>query len=128
VFRCTYVDRSSADIRSQEGAGGVIQQRPLVASELSQLVEYLWQFTAYNNFGNAVLTSSNASSGSTIAHDLVMATLTPATTQGACDRIDIVRWRHAADATSGNVTRSLQALWHFEARESTAGISVCEAA
>src|SRR5687768_4567825 len=49
VFKCDYLDRSSTDLRADGGSAGAMNQRPLTASELEALAEYLWQFTLFNN-------------------------------------------------------------------------------
>ena len=54
VYRCSYLDRSAVDLRTLSSVAGQFNQRPLNATELQQLSEYLWQFTAYNNYGNGV--------------------------------------------------------------------------
>jgi hypothetical protein len=45
VFKCAYLDRSSADLRAATSPAGRLNQRPLTAAELQMLSEYLWQFT-----------------------------------------------------------------------------------
>ena len=64
VFRCDYLDRSNTDLRTDAGAAGSMNQRPLTAVELEELAEYLWQFTMFNNSDYAVESSSTSASGS----------------------------------------------------------------
>ena len=39
VFRCDYLDRAGSDLRSDSGAAGLMNQRPLNAGELEKLAE-----------------------------------------------------------------------------------------
>ena len=63
VFRCDYLDRSNTDLRTDTGAAGSMNQRPLTADELEKLSEYLWQFTMFNNSDYAVESSARSTSG-----------------------------------------------------------------
>ncbi len=70
VFKCEYLDRSGTDLRVDTGAAGAMNQRPLTATELEALSEYLWQFTMFNNSEYAVESSSGSTaSGTARAHD-----------------------------------------------------------
>lgn len=125
VFKCTYVNRSTADLRSPEGSAGQLNQRPLTSDELRLLAEYLWQFTRYNNYGNAVLKSSGASSTASLSHTLIIASLARAEAAGSCDRIDVAAWKHTADTTTGVLTLDIDVLWSFNARD-TSGGALCQ--
>jgi hypothetical protein len=128
VFRCSYLDRSSVDLVSAAGVtsvAGQFNQRPLTAGEMQQLSEYLWQFTPYNNYGNAVLKSTGAVTSSTVQHTLIIASLTPAATSGACDHIYIAGWTHSADAQTGALNLNLQPLWDFGARRNAGLVEMC---
>jgi hypothetical protein len=125
VYRCSYVDRSSVDLRSTTTAAGQLNQRPLTADELQQLSEYLWQFTNYNNYGNSVLKSSGASTNTALQHTLIIATLTPAATSGGCDRINVLGWSHTVDTQTGMLRRDLQPLWEFGARRNAGIVEIC---
>lgn len=121
VFKCSYLNRATANLRSPEGSAGELHQRPLSGDELRTLAEYLWRFTPYNNFGHAVLKSSGESTASTLSHTLIIATLERAVASGRCDRIDVIAWRHDADATSGALRLDVETLWSFNAREAGGG-------
>ncbi|MFL6550320.1 MAG: hypothetical protein ACJ8OJ_16625 [Povalibacter sp.] len=122
VFKCTYVDRSTADLRSPQGSAGHLNRRPLTAAELQSLVEYLWQFTSYNNFGHAVLQSS--ASKDSLSHTLFIANLTRAGVSASCDRVEVIAWRHTANA-NGELNLDIEALFSFGARESAGVTSLC---
>lgn len=124
VFKCAYLDRSSAEPETLAGSGGRFNRRPATAQQLRELTEYLWHFTPFNNFGNAVLAS--APSG-TSGHAIVIATLTRASAQQNCDRIDVVRWTHTLEGATGAITRTLTALATLHAREGQGVVTLCEA-
>jgi hypothetical protein len=125
IFKCAYVDRSQNDLRLASGAAGVLNARPIEATTLRGLAEYLWQFTTYNNFGHAVLTSSGSDAGGAWRHSLVIANL-QADPSGACDRIDVIEWRHDEDKAGGQLQRIELPLWSFGARRGYAGAELCD--
>jgi len=125
VFKCSYVDRDTADLRASEGSAGQLNERPLTAEELRKLVEYLWQFTDYNNFGHAVLKSSGASSATALSHTLTIANLVRTGISTACDRIDLIAWRHTADSSTGSLQVDTTTLLPFGAREESGRVELC---
>jgi hypothetical protein len=125
VYRCTYLDRSSVDLSSAGSVAGQFNQRPLNATELQQLSEYLWQFTSYNNYGNAVLKSSGTVASSSVQHTLIIASLTAATSSGGCDRIRLIGWTHAVDSQTGALSLNAQSLWDFGARRTAGVVEIC---
>lgn len=126
VFKCAYVDRSSADLRKSEGAAGLFNKRPLTAEDLKTFSEYVWSFTPYNNFGNAVLKSSGTSNSSALTHTLHIATLDRHAISSTCDRIHVLAWRHTADATTGELMLDVESEFSFGARESGGVVELCE--
>ncbi len=125
VFKCAYLDRNTANLREPEGDAGQINQRPLTATELKSLGEYLWQFTRYNNFGSAVLDSRTATSAVSLSHTLVIADLARGGQSATCDRIDVISWRHTVDTNTGALTLDVETLWSFGAKESAGTASLC---
>jgi hypothetical protein len=124
VFKCSYLNRASADLHDSNGAAGQLNRRPLTAAELRLTSEYLWQFTLYNNFGHVVLKSAGTSAAGAIRHTLYIGTLTHSSGPDACDRIDVIAWRHTADAT-GVLTRTVETLSSFAAREMSGTAQLC---
>jgi hypothetical protein len=125
VFKCAYLDRSVVDLRSLEGPAGRLNQRPFTAADLRLLSEYLWQFTAYNNFGHAVLKSASGSTSSGLSHTLYIANLVRNGISADCDRIDVVSWTHTADPASGELQLQVRTLWSFGAKESAGVAEIC---
>lgn len=125
VYRCAYLDRTAVDLLGPGPQAGQLNRRPLTAGDLRELSEYLWQFTAFNNFGSAVLSSSGRASTTQIEHTLHIAQLQRAAAAGGCDRIEVLAWRHSVDVASGALTRARQILWTFGARQAGGGTELC---
>ena len=125
VFRCDYLDRSSSDLRTEAGAAGNMNQRPLTAAELERLAEYLWQFTPFNNSDYVVQSSSATQSGASVVHTIRMGKLVRGAV-GACDTVEISDWTHTMNPTDGTLTRALTPVRSFKARSSNGGVEFCE--
>jgi hypothetical protein len=125
VFKCAYLDRSDANLRDAAGPAGQLNLRPLTAAELRDLSEYLWQFTQYNNAGHAVLKSSGSSSSTQLTHTLHIGNLVRDGISPACDRVDVVTWRHTLDTASGQLELDVATLWSFGAHENAGVVSLC---
>jgi hypothetical protein len=125
VFKCAYLDRSDANLRATAGPAGLLNLRPLTAGALRDLTEYLWQFTQYNNAGNAVLKSSGSSSGTDLTHTLHIGTVARGALSSSCDRIDVIVWRHSLNTTSGEMELEVQTLWSFGAHEAAGVVTLC---
>jgi hypothetical protein len=106
VFRCDYLDRSGSDLRADSGDAGEMNQRPLTATELETLSEYLWQFTMFNNSDFAVESSATTTSGNLLVHTIRMGQLVRGV-NGACDTVQLRDWVHTMNPTDGALTRSL---------------------
>lgn len=122
VYKCDYLDRSSTNLRAKSGAAGHLNARPLDAGEMQRLSEYLWQFTSFNNFGHVVLKSDDTGP---YEHTLFIASLVRHGVSSNCDRIDVIAWRHRAEATNGSTTLTVQDLWSFGAREAGGVAQLC---
>ena len=125
VFKCAYLDRATANLRASAGPAGRLNRRPLTATELRDLSEYLWQFTKYNNVGYAVLESSGSSSPTALSHTLHIGVLARGGISGSCDRVDVLAWRHTLDTTTGALQLAVTTLWSFGAHEQAGAVSLC---
>jgi hypothetical protein len=103
----------------------MLNRRPLTATELRDLSEYLWQFTKYNNVGYAVLESSGSATAATLSHTLHMGVLARGGISSSCDRVDVIAWRHVLDTTTGVLQLEVTTLWSFGAREAAGVVSLC---
>jgi hypothetical protein len=126
VFRCDYLDRSDTDLRSDIGAAGSMNQRPLTADELKKLSEYLWQFTIFNNSDYAVDSSASSASGDTITQTIRMGQLERGGA-GACDTVTIRDWVHSMNASDGTLTRTLTPVRSFKVKSTSSGVETCAA-
>jgi hypothetical protein len=125
VYRCTYLDRGDVDLAAPAGAAGRMNRTPLGAEDLRQLSEYLWLFTSYNNFGNAVLASVPGQSGAALTRTLYLASLTHPAASAGCDRIDVIAWTHVASPQTGDMTLERTAVTTFGARQVGATAELC---
>lgn len=126
IYRCSYLDRSGTVAGVGAGPAGTLNVRPLAGSDLKLLSEYLWRFTAWNNYGSAVLVSEPDPVDTNLTHALVVATLVADGAAPGCDRIDVLAWRHKVAVSSGALARSLAPLWSFNARQGAAGAESCQ--
>jgi hypothetical protein len=114
VFRCDYVDRAGSDLRTDSGAAGLMNQRPLTAAELEKLAEYLWHFTMFNNSDYAVESSSTVANASSIVQTIRMGQLVRGST--GCDTIQLVDWTHTMNTADGSITRALTPVRSFSVK------------
>jgi len=124
VFRCDYLDRAGSDLRSDSGAAGLMNQRPLNAGELEKLAEYLWQFTLFNNSDYAVQSSASSTNGNSIVHTIHMGQLIRGDS-GGCDTVQLVDWTHILNAADGSLTRSLSNGRSFKVRGAAGSVESC---
>jgi hypothetical protein len=123
VFRCDYVDRAGSDLRSDSGAAGLMNQRPLNASELEKLAEYLWQFTMFNNADFAVESSVTTTHGSSIVQTIRMGQLIRGST--GCDTVQLADWTHSLNTSDGSLSRALAPVRSFGVKNTLAGVEGC---
>jgi hypothetical protein len=124
VFRCDYLDRTGSDLRTDDGAAGSMNQRPLTASELESLAEYLWQFTVFNNSDYAVESSSTSTSSGSLVETIRMGKLV-AGAAGSCDTVEISDWTHSMNATDGTLTRTLTPVRSYKVKGNSSGVEAC---
>jgi len=124
VFRCDYLDRSSTDLRTEEGAAGNMNQRPLTAAELEKLTEYLWQFTLFNNSDYAVESSSTTDNGGLLVQTIRIGQLVRGS-GGACDMVQISDWTHTMNSADGTLTRALMPVRSFQVKPAGSGAESC---
>lgn len=125
VYRCDYVDRADADLRTWAGPAGRFNLASWTTVDLRRFGEYLWGFTADNNTGRVVLQSDVRGEATAVVHALHVARLARATTAGVCDRIDVVRIDLQAERVGGAMTRSETLLWSFRARRDAGVTTLC---
>jgi hypothetical protein len=126
VFRCDYLDRASTDLRADSGAAGSMNQRPLTATELEALAEYLWQFTMFNNSDYAVESSTSSSASGSLVQTIRMGQLVRGVA-GGCDTVQLVDWTHTMNASDGSITRSLSNVRTYRAKNVGGATELCAA-
>lgn len=127
VYKCSIVDRSTVDLNQPDGHLGLYTELPPSTGHIRLLIEYLWTFGPYNNYGNAVLSSNINEEDSHYLHTLEQARLTGAAqVEGACDRIDVYDTRYRVDKLTGSITASEILKKTLYARFSNERIQTCE--
>lgn len=124
VFRCDYLDRAGSDLRADSGAAGNLNLRPLAATKLESLAEYLWQFTIFNNADYAVESSTTATGDSAVVQTIRMGKLVRGAA-GSCDTVQLMDWTHTMDAVTGALTRALQNVRAFRAKNTAGATELC---
>lgn len=124
VFKCVYVDRSGTDLRVDNGSAGAMNQRPLTATELEALSEYLWQFTMFNNSDYAVESSTGTAGNGVLTHTIRMGQLVRGS-NGACDTVQISDWTHTMNGTDGSLTRSLTSVRSYQVKNAGGAAESC---
>jgi hypothetical protein len=117
VFKCDYLDRAGSDLRTDTGDAGDMNQRPLTATELETLSEYLWQFTMFNNSDFAVESSGTTTNGNLLVHTIRMGQLVRGV-NGACDTVQLSDWVHTMNPVDGALTRSLANVRSYKVQSS----------
>ena len=123
VFKCDYLDRSGSDLRVDSGEAGAMNQRPLTATELEALTEYLWQFTLFNNSEYAVESSTRHTGNGRLLHTIRLGQLVRATS--GCDTVQLVDWTHSMNPADGALTRSLTNVRTYLVRNTSTGVESC---
>jgi hypothetical protein len=107
VFKCNIVDRSTLDTRALSGNIGRYTETTQNEDHIRLLIEYLWTFSEYNNYGNAILSSNIENMGSYYLLTMEHARLTPAAGLDAeCDRVDLYQVDYRTEQSTGEVTVS----------------------
>ena len=126
VFRCDWLDRSGSDLDSGTGSAGTLKTLPVTSTALRDLVEYLWQFTDFNNADHVVTASVPSTAGAgQLGWRLEMTRLVRASAAGDCDRIERLQWTHTADVAGGALTRQLAIVESFRARRDAGAVQLC---
>ena len=111
-------------MRSDAGSAGLMNQRPLTASELKALAEYLWQFTMFNNSDYAVASSSGSTDGGVLTHVIRLGKLERGSS-GGCDTVQVSDWTHTMNTTNGALSKTLTAVRTFKVKSTSAGAESC---
>jgi hypothetical protein len=125
VYRCDYLDRDNVNLGSAGDFAGIVNHRPLDASVLAALSEYLWHFTEFNNAGHIVLASAPRAAASGLAHAITLASLERAESAGDCDRVVVHDWLHRLDPATGELRSSDVAQREFRVRRDGETITGC---
>ena len=93
VFRCDYLDRTNTDLRTDTGAAGSMNQRPLTADELEELGRVPLAVHDVQQLGLRGGEQLGATGGGSLVQTIRMGQLVRGAA-GACDTVQIVDWTH----------------------------------
>jgi hypothetical protein len=125
VYRCDFLDRLGVDLRHATTAAGHVNKRPIAATDLKWIAEYLWRFSSYNNVDNIVLKSAAVAGVSDQTHELTLARLVRGAGANGCDRVRVFAWRYSAAPDSGLLVSTQTDLWTFDARSDSGNTQLC---
>lgn len=114
VFKCSYVNRDGVDRHLRSGYAGTLNVRPLRATDVKELAEYLWQFTFFWPSRAAVIGTYSEGRPESFEHTLILAIVTSQGFAG-CDLVEVVEWRFSAARTNGEVTKQFELVRQFKA-------------
>lgn len=125
VWRCDYLDRAGADPAAPTGPAGRLTRADFTSDDVRGLGEYLWNFSADNNAGRAVLTSDGSAGAGAHAHRMHVARLVRATPPSTCDRVEVWRLELSASRADGALERTATLAFAFGARRADGVTSLC---
>lgn len=127
VYKCGVVDRSALDIRISNGHLGRYTETEHNPDHIKLLIEYLWTFSEYNNYGNAILSSVISDTGDAYRHDMEHARLVSAVDPDSeCDTINVYRVSYRIDKSNGEITNTETLLNTIHSRYQNGNMEVCE--
>ena len=128
VFKRDFLNRDGVD-RAEEDSLlpvylGAIAIPFINIERVAQVVEYLWRFSASNNYGTAVVSTSIEETARTIVYRMQEGRMQMSYT-GQCDVVDVYNVSYTVSKDSGAITRT-QSLSHQLSSERKGGIiSLC---
>ncbi len=125
VYRCDFLDRLGVDLHHATTAAGHVNKRPIAATDLKWIAEYLWRFSSYNNVDDLVLKSAAVAGVSDQTHELTLAQLERGGGVSGCDRVRVFAWRYRAAPDTGLLVSTQTDLWTFDARSDSGNTQLC---
>ena len=127
IYKCNILDRSGIDIRNPGDTRGKYTEPNQNVANIKLLIEYLWSFTEFNNYGNAILNSTVTDTTENFSLHMDHARLTSAVElNSTCDRIDLYRVSYQIDKISGNITVSESRQLAIDSIFENQEIRICE--
>ena len=119
VYKSSVFNRDGID----EHYRGRINLPAITADDVKAIIEYQWMFTMYNNYGNAVISSTTNETADGFEHVMLQARLQLATS--GCDRVEVYRVTYEVDEADGNIWRSSTLEREFDAELDGSQVKVC---
>ncbi|MBA3582134.1 MAG: hypothetical protein H0W44_06750 [Gammaproteobacteria bacterium] len=117
VFKCGMYDESA----------GEYEQTPFDNAAYQQLIEYLWFFSPANNYGYAVIQTSNNSDAQFSTVSLLQVELQAAAGANGCDRIKITKRTYILNLATRQIGLEVTDVLSVDARFNGQSASLCNA-
>ena len=127
VFKDDALDRSGYDKNNPGDYQGKIMMPMFTAEQVKYIIEYLWQFTYSNNYGNAVLESYTSETGSEYTHIMNEARLTMGV-DGGCDTIKVFEIQYTVQKGNGKIWKNEYPMYQFSSAHDNSEYLLCEQA
>ena len=125
VFKQSALDRSGVD-RSQPGSyQGRIALPQLTARGVEDIIEYLWNFTFNNNYGNTVIESEIAEFPSEFVHTMIEAKLV-ISSMNSCDTVEVVESLYTISRDSGFMWKESMLIREIAIQRDNTGFYLCQ--
>ena len=127
VFKRAMLDRDNTETANGAASNlylGLMSLPSLSADNVRKVIEYLWGFSASNNYGYAVMSTDLQTRADEFLYTLLEAQLASAVT-GGCDQISVVEKRYSVSRLTGQIYLTEVPAWSFYASppQSSSGFS-----
>jgi hypothetical protein len=126
VFKASVLDRTGVDRNDTNASykGRITMPNP-TAADVKLIIEYLWMFTASNNYRNAVLESYTTETDTEFVHIMKQARLNLDYT-GGCDTIEVYDVSYRVPKDSGFIWKEKVLTTTFSAKRTDSYLEICQ--
>ena len=124
VFKLNALDRSGID-RNQLGSyQGKITIPVLTAQRVKDIIEYLWNFTFSNNYGNTVTESEISETSSEFVHSMIEAKLVISAIN-TCDTVEVFESLYSIEKDTGFIWKESTLIREISIQRDASGFYPC---
>lgn len=110
AFRCDYI---SLNMKNKKNIG-TLKIQPINATDVKELVEYLWLIKHYENLDTKVLSSFTSEEENDFVHKIYEVSL-PLILDGACNKTTLNKLEFRVNKKSGNISFNTETLKEIDA-------------
>ena len=125
VFKQSSLDRSGVDRSQPDGYQGIITIPELTVQRVKDIIEYLWNFTLSNNYGNVVVESETSESLTEFVHSMIEARLV-ISSSNTCDTVEVFEIQNTVQKGSGLIWKESTLLREISMQRDGSGFYLCE--